>query len=108
MNVAIEQILTADEAAKKTVKRAEQEATKRIDEAKQEAQGILAELKNHIRETEEREILPIITNGHNTALVTVQDAERYIETLQQTIDLKKKNIIDAFINNLIDTENTKK
>ena len=104
MNLAIEQILSADEAARKTVERAEQEATKRIDEAKQEAQGILADLKDHIRETEEREILPIITNGHNTALVTVQDAELYIGTLQQTIDLKRKNIIEAFINNIISTE----
>lgn len=104
MNVAIEQILSADEAARKTVQRAEQEAAKCIDQAKQKAQDILAELKDHIHETKEREILPIITNGHDTALVTVQDAERYIETLQQTIDLKRKNIIDAFINTIIKTE----
>lgn len=102
MNFAIEQILSADEAARNSVERAEQEASRRIEEAKQEAQAILAELKDHIRETEEREILPIITNGHNQAQLTVQDAERYIETLRQTIDGKRKNIIDAFINNTID------
>lgn len=105
MNIAaIEQILSADEATRKTVERAEKEAAKRIDEAKQEAKGILAVLKDQVSETEKREILPIITNGHNTALVTIQDAELYIETLRQTIDLKREEIVDAFINTIISTK----
>lgn len=103
MNFVIEQILSADEAARKNVERAELEASKRINEAKQEAQNILAELKEHIRATEELEIAPIIANGQNQAQLTVQDAQRYIETLQQTIDLKRKNIINAFINNILNT-----
>ncbi|WP_319550251.1 hypothetical protein [Desulfogranum marinum] len=104
MNFVIEQILSADEAARRNVERAEQKATKRIHEAKQEAQNILTELKEHIRATEEREIVPIITTGHNQAQLTVEDTQRYIETLRQTIETKRKNIIETFINNILNTE----
>jgi vacuolar-type H+-ATPase subunit H len=101
MNPAIEQIVSSDEAARATVERAEKDAAMLINDAGEEAKSMLAALEKQIRETEQSEITPIVSDGQQQAELTVGQAEQYIERLRQKLDLKKKEIIAAFINNAV-------
>ncbi len=101
MNPAIEQIVSSDEAARVTVERAERDAAKLIADAREEAKSMLAVLEEQIRETEQRDILPILTDAERQAQFTLDQAEQYIERLSEKMALKKTKIIDAFINNAV-------
>ncbi len=101
---AIEQIVSSDEAARVTVERAERDAVKLIADAREEARSMLAVLEEQIRETEQREILPILTDAEQQAQLTLDQAEQYIERLREKLALKKTKIVAAFINNAVKTQ----
>jgi len=106
MNPAIEQILSSDEAAKATVERAERDAAKLIAAAKEKAKSMLAALEEQIRETESREIAPILTDGQQQARLTMEQTEQYIERLREKLALKKTKIVAAFINSAVNAGNS--
>ncbi len=103
MNPAIEQIVSSDEAARATVERAERDAAILITDAEEEAKNMLAALEEQIRETERCEILPIVTDGHQQAELTIGQAEQYIERLRQKLVLKKTKIVTVFVSNVVKT-----
>ena len=105
MNPAIEQIVSSDEAARVTVERAERDAAKLIADAREEAKSMLAVLDEQIRETERREIVPILTDAERQAQLTLDQAGEYIGRLREKLILKKTKIVAAFINNAINAEN---
>ncbi len=103
MNPAVEQIVSSDEAARTTVQHAEKEAAKLIDDAEKKSRSMLAALEEQIKETERRDILPIVSGGRQQAELTIEQAEQYIKMLRQKFALKKTKIIAAFINNVVKT-----
>ncbi len=105
MNPAIEQIVSSDEAAKVTVERAERDAAKLIADAREQAKSMLAILEEQIQETEQRDIVPILTDGQQQAQLTLKQAEQYIGRLREKLALKKTKIIAAFISNAMNIEN---
>ena len=106
MNPAIGQIVSSDEAARATVERAERDAGKLIADAKEDAKSMLAALEEQIRETESREILPILTDGQQQARLTMEQAEQYIERLREKLALKKTKIVAAFISSAVNAGNS--
>lgn len=105
MNPAIEQIVSSDETARATVKRAKKDAAKLIADARDEAKSMLAVLEEQIQETEHREIAPILADAQLQAQLTLDEAEQYINRLREKLVLKKKKIITAFITNAVKAEN---
>lgn len=101
MNPAIEQILSSDEAARATVKRAEREAVKLIDDAGEEAKSMLAALEEQILENERSNIVPIVSDGQQQAQLIIGQAEQYIARLRQNLALKKTKIVTAFVGNVV-------
>ena len=105
MNPAIEQIVSSDEAARVTVKRAEEDAAKLVADAREEAKSMLAVLEEQIQETERRDIVPILTDAQLQAQLTLDQAEQYIKRLREKLVLKKTKIVAAFINNAVKADN---
>lgn len=103
MNPAIEQILSADEAARATVERAEKDAARLIADAETEAQDRLLALEEQIREIDQQEIQPIVADGQHQAELTLKQAEDYSNELKLKIASGKTRIIDSFIGSIVKT-----
>ncbi|GEM_PF-6051863 len=102
MHTTIEQVVTSDEAARKTVTHARREAKAMVEKARQEAEAMVRAGHDRLTRIERTGIRPIVMEAEQRAAEKLARAERHIQQLQHAVAERTDRILANFMDLLLD------